>query len=168
MIDKPPILDFFDKLKYSKCFIRVRDSIIAGQYEHAMTAVDEMFDIYKEKKPSENVKIQLNLIFGMVSWNLHRHDDVYKACKMGLNQITQELKKKQNTRKLNELKYLRGYCKTLIGFSDANGGVRSGYDFQEVDGLLAPDYDLKQVSAFLKRTFPIDDTSWWNWRRSQV
>jgi len=160
-------LNWISKLEYGRCFIAVRDDIIAARYEHAMTAVDRMFAIYREKKPSKKVKIQLNLIFGMVSWNLKQYDDVYLACRTALDQICDELVVERNKKIVNELKYLRGYCKTLVGFSDAASNTIRNHDFPDIDNLIAPDYDLKQVSDFLKRTFPIDDTSWWNSERVQ-
>lgn len=162
MTNKQRRLNIIDKLKYGRYFINVRDSIISGQYERAMDVLDKMYNIYGENKPSRNVQIQLNLIYGMVCWNLNRYDDVYRACEAALDQIGSKLIKEIDKKKINELRYFRGYCKTLIGFTDANGGMRSDFDFRKVDELLTPDYDVDKISSFLKRSFPIDDVSWWN------
>jgi hypothetical protein len=154
-------LNWRKQLEYGRLFIAVRDNIFSAQYEEAMTVVDRMYAIYKEHKPSSKVKIQLNLVFGMVSWNLKRYSDVYNACSIALDQIDNQLSVASSRSKINDLKYLRAYCKALVGFADAKGGVRNGYIFSIIDNMTSPDYDLRKVSKFLQRTFPVGDTSWW-------
>jgi hypothetical protein len=97
----------------------------------------------------------------MVAWNLGNFDDVYSACRVAIDQIQENLLGEKDQIKITRLKYLRAYSKTLVGFADLEGGIRTEFDFSDIDSIRQPDYDLKYIDAFLQKIFPVGDTGWW-------
>lgn len=160
-------LNFLARIRYAQLFVGAREDIVRGNYHEAMSRVDRMFKVYGTLVvPSDRAPIKANIMCGLVAWNLRNFDLVYSSCRTALDQIGSELSSIHNGSVINELRYLRGYCKNLIAFAESEGHISTNVDFGDLRELQLPDYDLEKVGDLVRRTFPIDDTSWWSRERS--
>ena len=155
-------LNFFARIRYAQLFVGAREDIIRGNCHDAMSRVESMFKMYGVPAPSDRAPIEANIMCGLTAWNLRDFNLVYRACRTALDQIGIKLSSPHIKYNIHELKYLRGYCKNLIAFAESDGGANTIFSFGELRELYFPDYDLEKVSSFVRRTFPIDDTSWWS------
>jgi hypothetical protein len=149
-------LPLISRLRYAQYFFWARGALIRGDYGKANVLTNKIFRLFGVAGPNAKVPPLLNVLLGLAAWNLKNFDQTYQSCRIAVNQIEYDLTQSISVSKLNELKYLRHYCATLVKYSDAEGGVRDQYDFQDLERVRFPDYDLRMVSSSLKDTFPIE------------
>ena len=154
-------LHLLDRVRYAYLFVGARNDVIARELSRALSKTEEIFKIFGVSGISHEAPIRINILRALVAWNFGEFDLVYRGCRLVVDQISRELSSQTDNIADSELRYLRGYCKNLIAFADAEGGISSDIDFEDLGQLHLPDYDLDKVSAFTKELFPIDDTTWW-------
>lgn len=155
-------ISILSRFLYARNFVSAREAIIRGRYEAAQKHVNMLFAAYKAEIPSVAAPIHANIMAALVAWNLKRFSKSYSACRISLNQIDEMLKSFPEDSLRHELLYLQGYCKNLVAFTEAEGGDKSEFDFRDIDTLKAPAFDRALVNDLVKRTFPLEDTKWWD------